>query len=73
MPENIPEIKFKKIGIIKTPYINDAPYQPVDKDKGELCVAVDGKYVEGLAKVEKFQYIYVVYYLGRIREEISEN
>ena len=27
-------LKLKQIGIIKTPYVDNAPYQPVDKDKG---------------------------------------
>ncbi|MBN1694446.1 hypothetical protein JW879_03485 [candidate division WOR-3 bacterium] len=50
MEEDFTSIKFKKIGIKKTPYINDAPYQPVKEDKGKFCIVLDGKYVEGLAK-----------------------
>jgi tRNA-Thr(GGU) m(6)t(6)A37 methyltransferase TsaA len=69
MYENIGLIKFKKIGVIKTPYMDDAPYQPVDEDKGEFCIIIDDKYVEGLAKLGKFRYIYVIYYLDRAREE----
>ncbi len=61
--------KFKKIGVIKTPYIDNAPYQPVEEDKGEFCIVLDDKYAEGLAKLEKFRYIYVIYYLDRAREE----
>jgi tRNA (Thr-GGU) A37 N-methylase len=66
MSENIPEMKFKKTRIIKTPYIDNAPYQPVYEDKGESCIVVDDKYVEGLAKPVKFQYIYCI--LSRSRQ-----
>ncbi len=54
-------IKFKKIGVIKTPYIDDAPFQPIDEDKGEFCIIIDNAYVEGLAELEKFIYIYILY------------
>lgn len=30
--------ELKQIGIIRTPYTDNAPYQPVDKDKGNLDV-----------------------------------
>ncbi len=62
-------IKFKKIGVIKTPYIDDAPFQPIDEDKGEFCIIIDNAYVEGLAELEKFIYIYIIYYLDRAKEE----
>jgi len=30
------KIKFKSIGIIHTPYVDYAPYQPVENDGGNL-------------------------------------
>ncbi len=42
------KLEFKQIGVIRTPYIDNAPYQPVDEDKGEFYIALDGKYAEGL-------------------------
>jgi len=71
MHEENTSFKLKKIGVIKTPYMDNAPYQPVEEDKGKFCIVFDDKYVEGLAKLEKFRYIYVIYYLDRAREETS--
>ena len=40
--------KLQQIGVIRTPYIDNAPYQPVDEDEGEFRIVVDEKYVDGL-------------------------
>ena len=63
--------KFKRIGIIKTPYIDNAPYQPVDEDKGEFRIVVNAKYAKGLLDLSSFRYIYVVYYIDRLRRQPS--
>ncbi len=47
----IMDSKFKQIGLIKTPYTNNAPYQPVDGDKGEFRIVVDTKYAGGFSNL----------------------
>ncbi len=64
---------FKQIGIIRTPYIDNAPYQPVDEDKGTFCIEVDSQYIKGLNKLSKFRYIYVLYCIHRINRKLSMN
>ncbi len=41
-------MQIKSIGVIRTPYIDSAPYQPVDEDKGEFRIVLDGQYTNGL-------------------------
>ena len=40
---------LNQIGVIRTPYTDNAPYQPVDKDKGDFRIIVDSQYVGGLS------------------------
>jgi tRNA (Thr-GGU) A37 N-methylase len=50
----IKTIKFKQIGIIRTPYIDNAPYQSIKEGKGEFRIVVDSKYTKGLLKLGSF-------------------
>ncbi|MBN1697755.1 MAG: tRNA (N6-threonylcarbamoyladenosine(37)-N6)-methyltransferase TrmO [Spirochaetales bacterium] len=59
-------ICFEKIGLIKTPYTDKAPYQPFDDDAGEFRIIVDPEYKQGLRDLEKFAYIYVIYYIDHL-------
>ena len=63
--------KFRQIGIIRTPYTDDAPYQSVQDDEGDFCIEVDSQYVNGLFELIKFRYIYVIYYIHRINRALS--
>jgi len=63
--------KFKQIGLIKTPYTSNAPYQPVNDDKGEFRIIVDNEYAGGLLDLDSFCYIYVIYYIDRLKKEPS--
>jgi len=63
--------QLKPIGVIRTPYINDAPYQPVDEDKGEFRIVLDKKYTEGLTNLDSFRYIFVIYYIHRLTRKFS--
>ena len=63
--------KFKQIGIIKTPYIDNAPYQPVDEDKGDFRIVLNSEYKDGLLKLKSFRYIYVIYYINRLKRKTS--
>ena len=64
-------LRFKQIGVIRTPYIDSAPYQPLDKDKGEFRIVFDAKYTEGLLGLGSFRYIYVIYYIDRLKRRPS--
>ena len=62
---------FRQIGVIKTPYTDDAPYQPLEDDEGEFRVVVHHRYTRGLYKLAEFRYIYVIYYIDRIKQGLS--
>jgi tRNA-Thr(GGU) m(6)t(6)A37 methyltransferase TsaA len=62
--------KFKQIGIIHTPYIDNAPYQPVEEE-GNFRIVVEPEYTDGLYKLDKFHYIYVFYYINKLKQKLS--
>lgn len=62
---------FKQIGVIRTPYKNNAPYQPIEQDQGDFQIIVDPQYIEGLHKLDQFNYIYVIYYIHRVSREVK--
>ncbi|MFO7798074.1 MAG: tRNA (N6-threonylcarbamoyladenosine(37)-N6)-methyltransferase TrmO [Promethearchaeati archaeon] len=66
------KFKLKKIGTIHTPYIDTAPYQPVKEDQAEFKITVDPQYIESLHKLDKFRYIYVLYYIHLVSREIND-
>jgi tRNA-Thr(GGU) m(6)t(6)A37 methyltransferase TsaA len=63
--------KLKQIGVIRTPYTDDAPYQPVDNDEGDFRIVIDRQYIDGLRQLDKFSYIYVIYLVDRTKRELS--
>jgi len=69
--EEFLSFKFKKIGIIHTPYTNNAPYQPVENDEGNFFISLDYDYLDGLKKLSKFHYIYLIYYIHKLKREVS--
>jgi len=66
------DFNLKQIGVIRTPYTNNAPYQPVEEDEGDFRIVVDSQYDDALYKLDRFRYIYVVYYIHQIKKELSE-
>ena len=65
------EILFQPIGVIRTPYTDDAPYQPVDGDSGDFRLELDPLYEQGLRGLETFRYIYVLYFLHRLEGDVE--
>jgi len=63
--------KLKQIGVIKTPYQINAPYQPIDTDKEEFYIIINNQYVEGLSELSKFHHIYVCFYADRIVRKVE--
>jgi tRNA-Thr(GGU) m(6)t(6)A37 methyltransferase TsaA len=58
---------LNNIGSIRSPYIDNSPYQPLDQDEGSFMLVLDKKYSSGLKELEKFTYLYVIYYLDKIQ------
>lgn len=65
------EYRLKPIGVIRTPYLDNAPYQPVTHDDAEFYLFVDPAYVEGLRDLDRFRYIYVIYLVHRVTRKVS--
>jgi tRNA-Thr(GGU) m(6)t(6)A37 methyltransferase TsaA len=63
---------YNNIGIIRTPYTDNAPYQPVVDDKGDFKLVIDQKFANGLKLIETFKYIYVIYALDKISIQTKE-
>jgi len=70
MQENM-NYKIEQIGTIKTPYQDNAPYQPVEADEQEFYITVNNQYVNGLSELRKFHYIYVIYFAHRITRKVE--
>jgi len=62
-------ITLEPIGVIHTPYLNNAPYQPVSNDVGEFYVELDEAYTDGLKELLRFKYIYLLFYIDRLKEK----
>ena len=62
------EFKFKKIGTIRTLYKDTAPYHPLNEDKGIFKIVVYSKYKKALLRLSNFKYIYVIYYIHRLKK-----
>ncbi len=58
---------FHSIGFIRTPYIDSAPYQPVQTEEGDFKLVLHSQYAEGLNLLNTFNYIYVIYALDKIK------
>ena len=69
--KRVVSFKLKQIGVIHTPYIDNAPYQPVEEDEGDFRIVVEPQYADGLYKLAKFHYIYVIYYIHRVKRKLS--
>ncbi len=64
---------YNSIGILRTPYQNSAPYQPVVNETGEFKIILDQKYTEGLKFIDSFSYIYLLYALDKIQVKSNQN
>jgi tRNA-Thr(GGU) m(6)t(6)A37 methyltransferase TsaA len=63
------DINFKSIGVIETPYMDYAPYQPVESDEGDFKIILNPEYEKGLLSLERFKYIYVIYFINQLKNE----
>jgi tRNA (adenine37-N6)-methyltransferase len=65
MKEPPPKIEFAPIGVIRTPYEDHAPYQPIVLDPGDFRIELFPSYHDGLLQLDRFNYIYVIYQLHK--------
>lgn len=64
-------IEFEQIGVIHTPYTDNAPFQPREKEEGDFSLVLEPQYAGGLFKLSKFRYIYVIYYIHEVKRDLS--
>jgi len=64
-------IHFKQIGVIRTPYTDNAPYQPVTDSTGDFRIVVDPQFRDGLQNLDRFRYIYILYHVHRAQKDPS--
>jgi len=67
----IVNFSFKQIGVIRTPYTDNAAYQPLTNDEGDFRIIINSQYKDGLRDIDRFHYIYVLYFIHRVTREIS--
>lgn len=65
------EYSVKPIGIVRTPYSDWAPNQPVVREAkpGDFRIELDQNLVEGLTELDHFKYITLIAYLHEIDSE----
>lgn len=63
-----PQIIFKPVGVIRTGHTNpeDTPIQPIFAKDCEGRVEVASEFAAGLADIEAFSHIYLVYHLHKV-------
>lgn len=63
-------IQFHAIGVIRTPYTDRAPRQPDPDAEGDFRIVIDDRWKEGLYRLEKNQYIDVLFFLHRSSHDV---
>ena len=65
------DIKLKPIGTIHTPYNDKVPHQPEPDAKGEFYIELNPDLSQGLYRLEPGDYIYVMFYMDRLKKPVS--
>jgi tRNA-Thr(GGU) m(6)t(6)A37 methyltransferase TsaA len=65
-------IQFHSIGTIRTPYKDRAPRQPDPDAEGDFMIVVDDRWKEGLFRLEKHEYINVLFFLDRSSRDVPQ-
>jgi tRNA-Thr(GGU) m(6)t(6)A37 methyltransferase TsaA len=56
-------IQLHPIGVIRTPYIETAPFQPSEDAEGDFRIVLNREYAESLYRLDSFSYIHVLFFL----------
>jgi tRNA (adenine37-N6)-methyltransferase len=64
---SVKDFPLRPIGVIRTPYKDWAPHQPVERepDKDLFRLILFDSLAEGLRDLDRFTYIYVLYFMNR--------
>ncbi|MBN1338330.1 MAG: tRNA (N6-threonylcarbamoyladenosine(37)-N6)-methyltransferase TrmO [Bacteroidales bacterium] len=62
-------MNFKSVGIIHTPYENDAPFTQFEDAPGVFYVELFGEYSEALYRLDMFRYFYIIFHIHRPSKE----
>ena len=65
------DIVFHPIGWIHTPYVEKVPFQPDPEAQGEFYIELNPEYKKGLYLLEQSEYIYVLFYIDRLKEKVT--
>lgn len=63
------EVILSPIGVIHTPYKEDAPFTNYEDAEGEFYVEVDEKYLDGLYLLDQLNYCYLIFNFHKPRKE----
>jgi len=69
--QNITPLTLDRIGVIRAPYTDSAPYQPLPDAEGDFRIVVDSGYRGGLLDLDRFHYIYALYWVHRVTKPLS--
>ena len=59
------EIKLTPIGVIHTPYKNDAPYMDYENQDGDFYVELNEAFTDGLYLLEELNYCYILFHIHK--------
>ncbi len=65
-------ITYSPIGVIRTPYTDKAPYQPVQQSSGKMedfKLILEPSFSAGLKDLASFRYIYLLYHAHRVKKQ----
>lgn len=58
-------MRLESIGVVRSPYTDEAPFQPLADDQGDFRLVLEPQYESALKDVTTFKYIYVLYHLNQ--------
>ena len=64
-------IQVRPIGLIRTPYTDTAPYQPLADAEGDFRLILDPEWAGALRDLDRFKYIYVLYWIHRVSRPVD--
>jgi len=62
-------IKFKSIGTIHTPFVDDTPFGNYEDAKGVFYIELNPELTDGLYLLDRFKYLYVIFHIDRPRKQ----
>ena len=63
------ELKFSPIGLIHTPWLDDAPFTDYEKAEGDFWIELNDKYTDGLYLLDKLNYCYIIFHIHKPKKE----